>query len=1516
MTVKEEFSYYNYYQILNQTITRNRSVHLLINILDSFLILIKLFNIYHTNYNAKSQRAFNFINLTLFLSKYMKIIQLLPLIIYLIIVYSISITYLFNLKKKVSKFDIVVINFFELCLIRLFFIIYCELLFDLSSLYFLLFFILSIPFFSFIFIDMAIFHLNGFMLKIVTFPFDDFSSLCDMEKIIIKIFISISSVVKTFYICKLMFLMQFLAYFFSLIYNTYIIFYKSYYIMNNELITKIQYSNFLSTTIIQCLLIFVKSDEIMGKQYIIIFIFVFALVPIFFLLFYNPYNYIIIDVPDNKENLFYYFFLIDRNKNVNFFIEERIKEHIIKCSFCPLCTQYEEFRRNNNILQFENEIDKEIDFFNILYNGSDKAMLLYNHIIKSIKKLGNNCLYNNSYYIINLIYIFYYSLKMNATSFSLNQFLLFNLIQENNHSLILSHTITIKQILYINEFLLLYQKIISLIKDIISNNNIKKYINQFFTLSKTLTLLSKSSFRSNLYGAKKEGITSYTYLLSICSLLYEELFNKTISSYSIPIRENTQLQEDILKNYIRNNNHIILNFNLKTIECKVINAGKELFNHNNTNFYDLFPNQIKEILIQKFCDSILHSKEKKEKKQYKNTKHNKHYIESILLIKYEDGNLYFRTFHLKLSLLFNECMKENILLNGFFQINKNILMTNKINGKKEKICGYGNKDIMNAVYEKKLSLSGFIESFFMRNKIMQIIFNISLNDNVFTIYDIIENKKKKRKEDNKNELLKKSTAIRDSGKENETFRNDKLLKNLESEIIDEDNNNSNNENNNENLSDKNFTNLKSILEETASVSSSMTKKSINSFWNINKSISRDDQSYFSSKGFINLQILLGILLLALLILIITLVLRLKILQGTISNYCQNYFYLRQFIRTFHQFSYSFLTVACIVKYENGECESYISKLDTEEFNQTLFLSIQNEFLAESCSDSVAKIILNSETIQDKQLINLLKGNISYHIMNIKKINDEYNFYQTEKNISLNDALLLLSNNMRIIISKESGIKTRQKEPIYLISSYDSPFDNIYNRNEELSDYQIAVYTYLMNQKLFVLRFSSLNSRISELINIKNNNLLYIFNILNIIIFIDMIFQIITILVYLFTFNKILAQIINSIIIKMDTIYDNENDFKKLFTKKIIQLESLMNFYSDNPINSINDINKNCQKYKNLLSAKKKSEQKLNINKKPNNEENETLLFKDNQKFINWIDIYKKGYNRFYIIFTIIIGLIDIVVYTVIFCIWMDYRTKSEKTLEAIYYSWNFERNSLRLVNFYHAMLFINQTLDDITNDYFNDNNLNCIENMLKILNSYYELSKKRKSISNIYKTYDYFCDFDCTSLYNYMYIVDNNTFSSAMVIMRDNYGKDLEIIKKNLIEECRNSKSFIGDSISPALQSIYQKILDSMILLDKRSYEGIIEKIFNSSLANISSVFLNITRYIIYIFGKITYTNATDKIIKILGNKIIITLILYLISSSILIIIFFFVYIWNINTECRNMNRLQNVFEVTNSNEI
>ena len=52
MNSGEYMNYYCYYQILNKTIIRNKTFHFLFNLLDTIILLIKILDIFKTNYNT------------------------------------------------------------------------------------------------------------------------------------------------------------------------------------------------------------------------------------------------------------------------------------------------------------------------------------------------------------------------------------------------------------------------------------------------------------------------------------------------------------------------------------------------------------------------------------------------------------------------------------------------------------------------------------------------------------------------------------------------------------------------------------------------------------------------------------------------------------------------------------------------------------------------------------------------------------------------------------------------------------------------------------------------------------------------------------------------------------------------------------------------------------------------------------------------------------------------------------------------------------------------------------------------------------------------------------------------------------------------------------------------------------------------------------------------------------------------------------------------------------------------
>ena len=106
--------YNNYYHILNNTIIKNKLFHFLFINVDTIIMLVKILDIYQTNYVNNSKYFTKYLKPSSLLSGYIMIIKLLPIILYLLICYLISILYFFVISaKKTNKFDKILINLLE-----------------------------------------------------------------------------------------------------------------------------------------------------------------------------------------------------------------------------------------------------------------------------------------------------------------------------------------------------------------------------------------------------------------------------------------------------------------------------------------------------------------------------------------------------------------------------------------------------------------------------------------------------------------------------------------------------------------------------------------------------------------------------------------------------------------------------------------------------------------------------------------------------------------------------------------------------------------------------------------------------------------------------------------------------------------------------------------------------------------------------------------------------------------------------------------------------------------------------------------------------------------------------------------------------------------------------------------------------------------------------------------------------------------------------------------------------------
>jgi hypothetical protein len=88
---------------------------------------------------------------------------------------------------------------------------------------------------------------------------------------------------------------------------------KSYYLMNNITLNITKYSIILSISILIIVSLLIDKSLIFNVYSIISYCNIFIIFLLFTSYFYDPYKYIRFESDDNVENIFYYFFMIDRN---------------------------------------------------------------------------------------------------------------------------------------------------------------------------------------------------------------------------------------------------------------------------------------------------------------------------------------------------------------------------------------------------------------------------------------------------------------------------------------------------------------------------------------------------------------------------------------------------------------------------------------------------------------------------------------------------------------------------------------------------------------------------------------------------------------------------------------------------------------------------------------------------------------------------------------------------------------------------------------------------------------------------------------------------------------------------------------------------------------------------------------------------------------------------------------------------------------------------------------------------
>lgn len=167
------------------------------------------------------------------------------------------------------------------------------------------------------------------------------------------------------------------------------------------------------------------------------------------------------------------------------------------------------------------------------------------------------------------------------------------------------------------------------------------------------------------------------------------------------------------------------------------------------------------------------------------------------------------------------------------------------------------------------------------------------------------------------------------------------------------------------------------------------------------------------------------------------------------------------------------------------------------------------------------------------------------------------------------------------------------QPIYFLNKAENPFTNLKQQNE-MSNYQEEMYKLILNYKYFSQQFQIIDYEIRLIINEKIYLLkIWIIAFLNID---TLLFLIIFILLYyyLIYFTKIIIHLLNYILMVINT-KDDQFNFCVTFTKKIKNLEAILEVYKVNPIETIKKLNSIYNDYNKYLD-RKKSQANLNLNR--------------------------------------------------------------------------------------------------------------------------------------------------------------------------------------------------------------------------------------------------------------------------------------------------------------------------------
>ena len=1493
---------FHYLSLTYNILINNEIIHCILFFLEMLIILLQILEIYINNFKLIFNEQLIIYNpLTKLMLKINKLPTLVKFIIYLIINFILIISFIifncFRLKENILMK--IMVNITNLLFYRLLSLLIFDYLLLFDNIYFFIGLIFA---FLFVMVLILTFYKNNLYLffpNLISYPYDQFSMIIDLHLLIVKICLSFSTMTSDEQICEFCFILSIFILMVLLFYLSYIAIKKSYYLMNNCKLNKIRYAIILCFCIIILFIILIGKKNVFNIYYIICYVNIFDICLLLVLNFYDPYQFCKFGKDDNLENIYYYFFILDRNKNKNFLLEIKIREHMEKCSRCNLCKKY------NNI----NIKDKgEIDLYYIISNGKIKVYNLLNNILRSIKKNKRKSFVNNSYYLINLIYLYNLCINMKYYNILSNLDLLFEIINLENTQILEEYKLSLNKILYANDFCFQANNIINVFYEFFDQKSQDKKTKYFLDLSELINNLKYKEFKpnNNNNGNIIEGLPNCNYLLTISSLFYEELFNESISNSGIYTRESPNLLEDLVNNIYKSLKQITLEINISNFKANIIRAGGYMNKYENSNLFDIFPSlvkyrqilEMKNILLDSNENSLINSDKNKKTKKDKIT-YNLNF-NFIIQEKEEDNNIFNRYLKLKMNYIFLSNIDVIIYLNGVYSLDKDIILTEKRDNE-EIVLHFGNKEQMEYVLKNKIYknynifISKAKNGHYLGKKKLIKDTNVFTQCKKYNVYHfLIDSKKSENENENENinnNIRKYYNDINSVKKNNSFVENDELY------------------------------DFNDIASQSSSNPSYVSRNHLAYNNKANKKTKNKDDilKKFNFTKYI--------LFLSLLIFLIFIILQNSYLFGSYEALLSSHNYFLLFFDyscIFDTLFFSILSLLCIADSPNStncfnifvEMTNIALSLKNVSYNYdfrnitlvnfTELIFAQNEILYKNLNSKLDQIVEYLSLIDDNNNFNFLEEmdeNLKHFKINKNyQKNNDFMISLSKEKISFLDFVLLVSSRYGIILSNINNIYS----PIYILNKTgDEAFNNFCSKGN-LNSYQENIYLMILDYNIFVSNidfflFKVNNNNIKE--NEKMKKYIFIFFTLNLLF-------LVLIIILIFGFMSLYFIAIYIII---NNIYNNlkeksgENLIEDIFRKKIDNLKLILMFYENDINATLENINKIYNNFRDKYNAKIKEEYKLMRNAGKNELEKNKNKFSC-KKFFNILKNYKlynfsKRGNIYYLTLLFII-IISLSIYIMNIILWSILFKEQNIIYNWVNISKDFGINTNRLMNNFLLMIFNNQTLDDLSEtveekDY--------IKYVFTKLTNLYEGDKYFNLLGNFESINDKNIIYDCLLYYKN---INNEIFNS----LRNKFINKEKDFYNTMQFFCNWSGIMKFKKYKTIFLQLFNQIKLYMENFNYNEYNNIIQFFYQNQIIQIEVIFLITDIYLIDILKE----NIKLFILAILAKirkYLIISFTSFILILIILVIDILFIYIRNVDNDCKKFILIQKVFKICNTNE-